>query len=148
MPGWSVFLLTEPLISANSASANSRWCLLILFAGFFDTMGSSDFPCPYIPTAWPLAFAGRSSGPSDPVGGEWDLPVPASEASMRAVGLRPRRSVVVLALAHGAMLPSASLNSVGVPGLGISRFDTTPASAPVNASLRALRPVPHDSGSG
>src|ERR1051326_2904811 len=111
-------------------------------------MGSSDFPYPCFPAGRIFSFTGRSGGPSEPVGGEWDLPVPASEASMRAVGLRPRRSVVVLALAHGAMLPSASLNSVGVPGLGISRFDTPPASAPVNASLRALRPVPHDSGSG
>ena len=46
------------------------------------------------------------------------------------------------------VLPSASLNSVGTPEDLISQLDGWPACAPVNASPAALRPPPHDSGSG
>jgi len=53
---------------------------------------------------------------------------------MRAEGLRPRGSAGELALAFTVMLPSASHNSVGDPEVRISRLDTSPASAPVNAS--------------
>ena len=46
------------------------------------------------------------------------------------------------------VLPSASHNSVGTPEGLISQLDGWPACAPVNASPAALRPPPHDSGSG
>jgi hypothetical protein len=45
------------------------------------------------------------------------------------------------------MLPSASLNGVGALGSKISRLNTSPMHAPVNASPSALRPPAHDSGS-
>jgi len=144
---WTVFLLIESLLSTNSASEKSKWCFWILFAGFFDTMDSSDSPCPCFPSVGPLAFEGHSESTS-PFGGVWGIPVPASEVSMRAEGLRPRGTDDELALTFAIMLPSASLNSVGVPDCGISRLDTSPASAPVNASWRSLRLAPHDSGSG
>jgi hypothetical protein len=44
--------------------------------------------------------------------------------------------------------PSASDNSVGIPKNLISHLDGWPACAPVNASVEALRPLPHDSASG
>ena len=46
------------------------------------------------------------------------------------------------------VLPSASDNGVGTPDCLISQLDGWPACAPVNASVEALRPLPHDSGSG
>jgi hypothetical protein len=46
------------------------------------------------------------------------------------------------------MLPSALLNGVGTPNTNISQLNTRPAGAPVNASMAALRPTMHDSGSG
>jgi hypothetical protein len=44
--------------------------------------------------------------------------------------------------------PSASDNGVGTPEDLISQLHGWPACAPVNASAEALRPLPHDSGSG
>src|SRR5215469_2246131 len=44
--------------------------------------------------------------------------------------------------------PSPSLNRVGTPDCLISQLDGWPACAPINASAEALRPLPHDSGSG
>jgi len=128
-----VFLLIESLFSTNSASGKSHWDFWILFAGFFDTTDSSDSPHPLIPTVWLTAFEGRSKRFSS-LGEVRGLPVPALEASMRAEGLRPRGSAGELALAFTVMLPSASHNSVGDPEVRISRLDTSPASAPVNAS--------------
>jgi DNA polymerase V len=43
------------------------------------------------------------------------------------------------------MLPSASLNGVGIPN-DISQLDTWPACTPVNASPSTLRSPTHDSG--
>lgn len=75
-----------------------------------------------------------------------DLPVLAQEGSVRAEGLRPRRDGLQLAITLPPMWPSASLNSVGSLGSKISRLDTSPARAPVNASPAASRPPVHDSG--
>jgi hypothetical protein len=57
-------------------------------------------------------------------------------------------SVAGLPEAPVPVWPSASVNSVGTPDDLISQLDGWPACAPVNASAGALRPLPHDSGSG
>ena len=67
---------------------------------------------------------------------------------MHAWGLRLRRVLRVLAMAHPSMLPSAMLNGVGTPVAIISQLNTLPARTPVNASMPPLRTVTHDSGSG
>ena len=51
-----------------------------------------------------------------------------------------------LAIAVHAVLPSASDNSVGALDSLISRLNTEPARAPVNASTTASRLPPHDLG--
>jgi hypothetical protein len=67
---------------------------------------------------------------------------------MHAWGLRLRRVLRVLAMAHPSMLPSAMLNGVGTPVAIISQLNTLPACAPVNASMAASRLATHDSGPG
>jgi len=67
---------------------------------------------------------------------------------MHAWGLRLRRVLRMLAMAHPPVLPSAMLNDVGTPIAIISQLNTRPACAPVNASMVALRLAMHDSGSG
>jgi hypothetical protein len=67
---------------------------------------------------------------------------------MHAWGLRLRRVLRVLAMAHPSVLPSAMLNGVGTPVAIISQLNTLPAGAPVNASMVALWLATHDSGSG
>ena len=67
---------------------------------------------------------------------------------MHARGLRLRRVLGVLAIAHLSVLPSAMLNGVGTLVAIISQLNTLPACAPVNASMAALRLAMHDSGSG
>src|SRR5439155_14443585 len=69
-----------------------------------------------------------------------DLPVPGRDASARARGLRPRRVLVHLAVAMDAMWPSARFHSVGTLEVNrISRLNTRPTRAPVNASPSSLR---------
>ena len=65
---------------------------------------------------------------------------------MHARGLRLRGVFQVLALAHPSVLPSALLNDVGTPVAELSRLNTLPACAPVNASMAASRPTMHGSG--
>ena len=67
---------------------------------------------------------------------------------MHAWGLRLRRVLRVLAMAHPSMLPSAMLNGVGTPVAIISQLNTLPACAPVNASMATSRLATHDSGPG
>ena len=67
---------------------------------------------------------------------------------MHAWGLRLRRVLRVLAMAHPSVLPSAMLNGVGTPVAIISQLNTLPALPPVNASMAASRLATHDSGSG
>ena len=67
---------------------------------------------------------------------------------MHAWGLRLRRVLRVLAMAHPPVLPSAMLNDVGTPIAIISQLNTQPACTPVNASMAALRLATHDSGPG
>jgi len=67
---------------------------------------------------------------------------------MHARGLRLRRVHARLALAPTAVLPSATWYDVGTLEAIISQLNTRPACAPVNASMAALRPTTHDSGSG
>ena len=65
---------------------------------------------------------------------------------MHAWGLRLRRALRTLALAHPPVLPSAMRNDVGTLVAIISQLDVPPACAHVNASRPALRLVTHDSG--
>ena len=67
---------------------------------------------------------------------------------MHARGLRLRGVLRALALTLPSVLPSALMNDVGTPVAIISQLNTLPACAPVNASMAALRPATHDSGSG
>ncbi len=67
---------------------------------------------------------------------------------MHAWGLRLRRVLRTLALAHPLVLPSAMRNDVGTLVAIISQLNTLPACAPVNASMAASRLATHDSGSG
>jgi hypothetical protein len=64
----------------------------------------------------------------------------------RGLGLRGVRRP--LAVARPVVWPSASWYDVGTPVAIISQLNTLPACAPVNASVVALRPATHDSGSG
>src|ERR1700677_566974 len=81
-------------------------------------------------------------------GRRWGLPVLARGVSMHARGLRLRRVLRMLAIAHPSVLPSVSWYDVGPPVTIISQLNTLPACAPVNASMAALRLATHDSGSG
>src|SRR5216684_5117448 len=54
----------------------------------------------------------------------------------------------MLAIAYPSVLLSALLNDVSTPVAIISQLHAQPACAPVNASMAALRPATHDSGSG
>lgn len=67
---------------------------------------------------------------------------------MHARGLRLRGARWPLARARPSVWPSASWYGVGAPVAIISQLNTLPACAPVNASMAALRPTTHDSGSG
>ena len=67
---------------------------------------------------------------------------------MHAWGLRLRRVLRTLALAHPQILPSALSNDVGTLVAIISQLNTQPACAPVNASMAPSRPTTHDSGPG
>lgn len=77
----------------------------------------------------------------------WDLPVPVHGVSARgrvSNGAGPGNDSRISLF---PVLPSASLNSVGVPDKLISPLNSWPVRAPVNASPSALRPPAHDSGS-
>src|SRR5260370_8039284 len=54
----------------------------------------------------------------------------------------------MLAIAYPSVFLSALLNDVSTPVAIISQLNAQPACAPVNASMAALRPATHDSGSG
>ncbi len=75
------------------------------------------------------------------------LPVLAQRVSVRATGLRPRGPAERSPWRARSVWPSASLNGVGAPECLISRLNTVPARAPVNASPSPLRAPAHDSGS-
>src|SRR5712692_6950960 len=81
-------------------------------------------------------------------GRRWGLPVLARGVSIHAWGLRLRGVLRMLAIAHPSVLPSAMRNDVSTPVAIISQLHAQPACAPVNASMAALRPATHDSGSG
>src|SRR5262249_4681438 len=117
-----------------------------LFGGFFGTMQPSDFPASCVSGLRGLPFPDRSAAP--PGGDAGISRFPCEEFS------RMRRVSDCAGSGNGSpvtpspVLPSASHNSVGTPEDLISQFDGWPACAPVNASAEALRPLPHDSGSG
>src|SRR5277367_3264729 len=83
-----------------------------------------------------------------PGGHRGGLPVLARGVSIHAWGLRLRRGLRILAIAHPPILPSAMQNDVGTLVAIISQLNTRPACAPVNASMAASRLATHDSGSG
>jgi len=115
-----------------------------LFGNFVGTTGQSDslvrtsVACAcWLPTA---ALAGRTQG----------LPVLAHGASTHARGLsvRPRQAPLYLAILGTVSVAFGSGNSLGTWELNsISRLNTRPTWAPVNASGTSLRACPHDSGS-
>ena len=76
-----------------------------------------------------------------------DLPVLAQKDSIRARGLRPRGVDHRLAITAMLVLPSALANGVGTPDCLVSRLNTLPICAPVNASPTPSRAPAHDSGS-
>src|SRR5665213_2468223 len=75
-----------------------------------------------------------------------DLPVPKQEASPACQGLRPRGTSRALAITHPSVLPSASQTASASRTTELSRLNTWPTGAPVNASFLASRPTTHDSG--
>ena len=135
------FPLAAPLPSTDSAGCRP------LFARFLGTMRASDFPASCVSGVRGVPFPDRSADPSaaDDVG---TSRFPCEEFP------RMRRVFDCAGSAGGspcalpAVWPSASDNSVGIPEDLISQLDGWPACAPVNASAEALRPLPHDSGSG
>ncbi len=76
----------------------------------------------------------------------WDLPILARDVSGRAWGLGPRRVRPGLAISPRAIWPSATPRASAPWSGGISRLDTQPVRAPVNASPEASRLPAHDSG--
>ena len=117
----SEFLLTQALLSAVSFPLPHRSTSEISgsFDCFCDTMACSDFPTPSIAGSDLAIFSARCGSPS--LSAEcWDLPVPFHEVSSHAEGLRPRRFPTSLALSICGLLPSASLNGVGITGSRIS----------------------------
>ena len=75
-----------------------------------------------------------------------DLPGSAQEVSVRAWGLRPRGARTHLAMSMCTILPSGQSQGVGAPYKALSRLDTQPAPAPVNACHNPSRGNSHDSG--
>ena len=67
---------------------------------------------------------------------------------MHAWGLRLRRVLRMLAIAHPSVLPSATWHDVRTLVAIISQLNTLPALPPVNASMAASRLATHDSGPG
>jgi hypothetical protein len=138
--------LARPLPSILSAGSN----VPPLFEDFAGTTGLSDFPPPCIAVVslW-VHGADLCRG----AGQRRDLP-----ASVRETDVSPRE---VLACVHGVfdpagpgllslneqpVLPSAKVESLGIPDECISGFNGQPARTPVNASSASLRMHPHDSG--
>jgi hypothetical protein len=131
---WAVAALTR----SHSVQKTSLW-----FAGCSGATRSSDSPKTCISDARPNAFSDRSADAADVLG--------ASRFPCRKFP-RVLRVCDCAGLVDGSplspppILPSASLNGVGVPD-AVSQPNTWPACAPVNASPAALRLPTHDSGS-
>jgi len=68
------------------------------------------------------------------------------EVSSACQGLRPRGTSRALAITHPSVLPSASQTASASRTTKLSRLNTWPTGAPVNASSLASRPAAHDSG--
>jgi hypothetical protein len=118
-----------------------------LFGNFVGTTGRSDSLRPYIGGLRP------QTSHRDPRrhrrGWSKGLPVLAHGASTHARGLDidRARSRLTSRLTVRRILPSAP-NTASAPGrISISRLNTRPACAPVNASDTPLQACPHDSGS-
>ena len=110
-----------------------------LFGGFAGTTGLSDFPYPSISGVPPQRSLNGPPG-DHPGGRARNLPVLAHGDSAHARGLRPRGVRQQLAITLQAMLPSASVNSVGTPVKGISRLNNPACTYP----LSTLRRRPHE----
>jgi len=134
----SVFPLATPLPSTASVE------LPLLFGGFFGNMGVSDFSSASMAGLQPLAFP----APPAPCGAGTDetsqllcrkLPG-VHRVSDRAGSLQDWR------LTPCNILPSASLNSVGIPDSGFRGSIPGLPVSPVNASAAPSRAPLHDSG--
>src|SRR4051812_32330075 len=108
-------------------------------------MRSSDFPTACILGVRLAAFPRRSTQGMDEVG---ISRFPCEEFPRMRRVFDCAGSEIGLPVAPIPVWPSASDNGVGTPDCLISQLHGWPACAPVNASAGALRPLPHDSGSG
>src|SRR5437867_2245294 len=127
-------------------STDSAAVVLALFVGFVGTTGLSDCPPSFI------AGVRRWALPARPV-----APSATGEAGLSRFSRKKlpyvRRVSDRAGLGSGSrcrgwpMWPSASHNGVGAPECPISRLNTAPVRAPVNASPPLSRVAPHDSGS-
>ena len=108
-------------------------------------MRSSDFPTAFILGVRLAAFSRRSTQGVDEVG---ISRFPCEECPRMHRVCDCAGSEIGSPVASIPVWPSASDNGVGTPDWMISQLDGWPACAPVNASLPALRPSTHDSGSG
>ena len=138
---WPVFSLVRPLPSTTSAADCSA-----LFGSFVGSMGLSDSPRPCIAGVRPTAFPARPSGPS-PEGGhgvsrfsrmEFPHVLEVSDRAGSPAHSPWRVRVCCLPLKTTASAPWFNL---------ISRLNTPPVCAPVNASPVPSRAPTHDSGS-
>ena len=114
-----------------------RDIVVFLFGGLAGTTDPSDSPPPCISGVPPQRSL--SGPPGDhPDGRARGLPVLAHGDSVHARGLRPRGVRQQLAIALRAMLPSASVNSVGTPVKGISRLNNPACTYPCQRFTAAL----------
>jgi hypothetical protein len=117
-----------------------------LFGSFLGTMRPSDFPETCTSGVRRFAFPNRPPPPSGGgIPGTSRFPCKEFPHVHRVSdGAEPKDDS---RLTPPSVLPSASVNSVGVPDMSISPLNGWPVRAPVNASLPSLLPTMHDSGS-
>ena len=117
-------------------------------SGASSVLRGSQTPCSVHRWLASLDFPSRPTAPSA-AGGLQGLPVLAHGASTHARGLFDRaRPLRTSPFSVQQVSPSTSGNSLGAWKFNsISRLNTRPACAPVNASGTPSRPCPHDSGS-
>ena len=137
----SVFPLVGRLPSTTSAVRYPP----PLFGGFRGTTQPSDFPGTCMPGLWLPAFPDRPSPPSgEGIPGISRFPRKESPHMLRVSDCAGPDGNSRIPLP--SVLPSASLNSVGVLNWSISQLNTWPVCTPVNASSVTSRAPTHDSG--
>ena len=134
-----------PLIARLSSTTSAARFPLPLFGSFLGTMQASDFPPAFMTDVRLLAFSVRPSPPS----GEGTCGIsrfPRKEFPHVHRVFDGAGPVDSSRIALSSVLPSASLNSVGVLDIYISPLNGWPVRTPVNASPLTLRLTAHDSG--